>query len=39
VFVSEKLDERFYGDLQGLNKDVAREKWGEELVPYLEEKF
>ena len=26
------LNERFYGDLQGLNKDECREKWGEEKV-------
>ncbi len=28
----EKLNERDYGDLSGLNKDDAREKWGEEQV-------
>ncbi|EPY50214.1 monomeric 2,3-bisphosphoglycerate (BPG)-dependent phosphoglycerate mutase [Schizosaccharomyces cryophilus OY26] len=28
----EKLNERFYGDLQGLNKDEARQKWGDEQV-------
>lgn len=27
-----KLNERDYGDLAGLNKDDAREKWGEEQV-------
>ncbi len=27
-----KLNERDYGDLAGLNKDGAREKWGEEQV-------
>lgn len=27
-----KLNERDYGDLSGLNKDDAREKWGEEQV-------
>lgn len=26
------LNERHYGDLQGLNKDEARKKWGEEQV-------
>jgi len=26
------LNERDYGDLSGLNKDQAREKWGEEQV-------
>ncbi|CAA97363.1 Phosphoglycerate mutase [Schizosaccharomyces pombe] len=29
---SEKLNERYYGDLQGLNKDDARKKWGAEQV-------
>ncbi|MEM7566400.1 MAG: 2,3-bisphosphoglycerate-dependent phosphoglycerate mutase [Pseudomonadota bacterium] len=28
----ERLNERDYGDLAGLNKDDAREKWGEEQV-------
>lgn len=28
----EALNERDYGDLSGLNKDEAREKWGEEQV-------
>ena len=28
----EAINERHYGDLQGLNKDDAREKWGEEQV-------
>ncbi len=28
----EALNERDYGDLSGLNKDDAREKWGEEQV-------
>jgi 2,3-bisphosphoglycerate-dependent phosphoglycerate mutase len=32
VIFSENLNERFYGDLQGLNKDFAREKWGKEQV-------
>ena len=27
-----RLNERHYGGLQGLNKDDAREKWGEEQV-------
>ncbi len=26
------MNERHYGDLSGLNKDEAREKWGEEQV-------
>ena len=29
---SEALNERHYGDLQGLNKDEARKRWGEEQV-------
>ena len=28
----EAINERHYGDLQGLNKDDARERWGEEQV-------
>lgn len=30
--VSEALNERDYGDLSGLNKDEAKEKWGEEQI-------
>src|SRR5262245_20116418 len=29
---SPALNERHYGDLQGLNKDEARKRWGEEQV-------
>ena len=29
---NQALNERFYGDLQGLNKDECKEKWGEEKV-------
>ncbi len=29
---NQALNERDYGDLSGLNKDDAREKWGEEQV-------
>jgi 2,3-bisphosphoglycerate-dependent phosphoglycerate mutase len=29
---SEALNERHYGDLQGLNKEDARKRWGEEMV-------
>ena len=29
---NQALNERFYGDLQGLNKDECREKWGDEKV-------
>ncbi|MGD1933321.1 MAG: 2,3-bisphosphoglycerate-dependent phosphoglycerate mutase [Candidatus Phaeomarinobacter sp.] len=32
VIEDEALNERDYGDLAGLNKDDAREKWGEEQV-------
>ena len=32
IHISEKINERYYGDLQGLNKDAARKKWGKEKV-------
>ena len=32
IYMSEKLNERYYGDLQGLNKDDARRLFGEEQV-------
>ena len=32
IFKDKALNERFYGDLQGLNKDECREEWGEEQV-------
>ena len=32
VIKDKALNERFYGDLQGLNKDECREKWGKEQV-------
>lgn len=32
IHYSEALNERHYGDLCGLNKDEARERWGEEQV-------
>lgn len=32
IYVSENLNERYYGDLQGLNKDWASQHYGEELV-------
>ncbi|MEI6221613.1 MAG: 2,3-bisphosphoglycerate-dependent phosphoglycerate mutase [bacterium] len=32
VIMHTALNERYYGDLQGLNKDDAREKWGKEQV-------
>ena len=32
IIQDQSLNERNYGDLAGLNKDEAREKWGEEQV-------
>ena len=32
VIENKALNERFYGDLQGMNKDECKQKWGEELV-------
>lgn len=32
VYTTEALNERYYGDLQGLNKDETRKKFGEKLV-------
>ncbi len=32
VYFAEALNERFYGDLQGLNKDQARAQFGEEQI-------
>ena len=32
IIQDQSLNERNYGDLAGLNKDAAREKWGEEQV-------
>jgi len=32
IIKNKALNERFYGDLQGLNKDECKQKWGEELV-------
>ncbi len=32
TILDQKLNERDYGDLSGLNKDDARKKWGEEQV-------
>lgn len=32
VFLTQTLDERFYGDLQGLNKAQTAEKYGKDLV-------
>ncbi|OGZ64746.1 MAG: hypothetical protein A3A98_02025 [Candidatus Staskawiczbacteria bacterium RIFCSPLOWO2_01_FULL_40_39] len=32
VYVSEKLNERYYGKIQGLNKEETMEKYGKDLV-------
>ncbi|WP_456447052.1 2,3-bisphosphoglycerate-dependent phosphoglycerate mutase [Thiolapillus sp.] len=32
IYISEKLNERYYGDLQGRNKDAARKEFGDEKV-------
>tara|TARA_B100000945_G_C20244686_1_gene531652 strand:+ start:197 stop:820 length:624 start_codon:yes stop_codon:yes gene_type:complete len=32
IIKNKALNERFYGDLQGLNKDECREKWGKKQV-------
>ena len=32
IIENQALNERFYGDLQGMNKDECKQKWGEELV-------
>jgi phosphoglycerate mutase, BPG-dependent, family 1 len=32
IVENKALNERFYGDLQGMNKDECKQKWGEELV-------
>lgn len=32
VHTSKALNERYYGELQGINKQEAREKWGDEQV-------
>ena len=32
IYLDEALNERHYGDLCGLNKDEAKERWGEEQV-------
>lgn len=32
IYVSEKLNERYYGDLQGLNKDWARQHYGAKQI-------
>lgn len=32
VIISEKINERYYGNLQGLNKNAAKKKWGAKKV-------
>ncbi|MBD3209383.1 histidine phosphatase family protein [Candidatus Woesearchaeota archaeon] len=32
VFSSDKINERYYGALQGMDKDAARKKWGHDQV-------
>ena len=32
IIENKALNERFYGDLQGMNKDECKQKWGEDLV-------
>ena len=32
IYISEKLNERYYGDLQGRNKDAAKEEYGADKV-------
>ena len=32
IIKNKALNERFYGDLQGMNKDECKQKWGEEFV-------
>jgi 2,3-bisphosphoglycerate-dependent phosphoglycerate mutase len=39
IFVSSALNERYYGDLQGLNKDETKKKYGEEKVQLWRRSF
>jgi 2,3-bisphosphoglycerate-dependent phosphoglycerate mutase len=39
IFMSKKIAERYYGNLQGLNKDDARAKWGSEQVQIWRRSF
>jgi len=39
IFMSKKIAERYYGDLQGLNKDDARARWGSEQVQIWRRSF
>lgn len=39
IYINEALNERYYGDLQGLNKDETRKKFGEKLVQIWRRSF
>lgn len=39
VFVTEKLNERYYGQLQGMNKDVLAKKYGRETIQVWRRSF
>ena len=39
IYISEKLNERYYGNLQGKNKDAVREEFGEEQVKLWRRSF
>jgi len=39
IWIDSALNERFYGDLQGMNKDDARAKWGKEQVQIWRRSF
>lgn len=39
VYVSERLNERYYGDLQGMNKDMIAKKYGSEKVQLWRRSF
>jgi len=39
VYVSEKLNERYYGNLQGLNKEETKKQYGEEKVQLWRRSF
>jgi len=39
VYFSEKLNERYYGDLQGLNKEETKQKYGEEQLKLWRRSF
>lgn len=39
IYFSEKLNERYYGDLQGLNKEETKQKYGEEQLKLWRRSF